>query len=170
MATYRVQSDSLQAIADAIRAKAGTSGSLAFPDGFADAIAAIETGGTSGGGTSGSALLVDEAVVVPAVMDTHFPAYENLKLLGDIVTGSRYVVLFLPANVPAINQNTTQGVIAAKNYFEYDFSYMVGSNGGHAQFDRGVDLAIIFKGAVQIGPYASSLPIAPGTYRLVVFV
>ena len=153
----------LRSLADAIRAKAGTTGAMTLEQ-MIEAVNGITTGGTGGGA------LVDEVVEVPQLMDTHFPAYENAKLLGDIVTDSRYVVLFLPANVPAIKQNTTQGVIAAKNYFEYDFSYMVGSNGGASQFDKGVDLAIIFKGAVQIGPIATSLPIAPGTYRLVVFV
>lgn len=37
----------LTAVADAIREKSGTSASLAFPDGFVDAIDAIETGGGS---------------------------------------------------------------------------------------------------------------------------
>lgn len=36
----------LTAIANAIREKGGTSGTLAFPDGMAEAIAAIEAGGT----------------------------------------------------------------------------------------------------------------------------
>lgn len=39
----------LTSIADAIRAKAGTSDKLAFPAGFAEAIAAIEAGGGSAG-------------------------------------------------------------------------------------------------------------------------
>ena len=39
----------LTSIADAIRAKTGGSDSLAFPDGFSQAIAAIEAGGGSGG-------------------------------------------------------------------------------------------------------------------------
>lgn len=163
MAEYLVQEESLVAVANAIRTVAGLTGGLEFPAGWKEAIV------TLGKGSGAGSLLVDEVVEVPQPMDTHFPAYENPKLLGDIATGSRYVVLFLPANVPAINQNTTQGVIAAKTYFEYDFSYMVGKNGGTVQFDKGTDLAIIVKGAVQVGPIAASLPIAPGTYRLVVF-
>jgi hypothetical protein len=44
----------LTAIANAIRAKGGTSASLAFPNGMVEAINAITTGG--GGGTSGGGL------------------------------------------------------------------------------------------------------------------
>lgn len=46
----------LTSIADAIRAKTGGSDSLVFPDGFSQAIAAIEAGGDSGGGDGGWAI------------------------------------------------------------------------------------------------------------------
>lgn len=45
MATYNVQETSLTAVADAIRTKGGTSAALSFPNGFVNAIDAIETGG-----------------------------------------------------------------------------------------------------------------------------
>lgn len=45
MALLSVSDESLQAVADAIREKGGTSEQLEFPDGFTDAIANIETGG-----------------------------------------------------------------------------------------------------------------------------
>lgn len=41
---YTVNAEDLTAVADAIRAKAGTSEGLSFPDGFAAAIAGISTG------------------------------------------------------------------------------------------------------------------------------
>jgi len=44
MVEYLVQDASIELIADAIRSKAGVSGKLSFPDGFASAIAAISTG------------------------------------------------------------------------------------------------------------------------------
>ncbi|MBP3589501.1 MAG: hypothetical protein J6J61_02900 [Muribaculaceae bacterium] len=55
----------LKAIADAIREKVGTSDSLAFPTGFSEAIAAIQTGsgGTGGGGTGG--LLIESGSFTP---------------------------------------------------------------------------------------------------------
>lgn len=42
----------MTSVADAIRAKAGTTGPLAWPDGFITAISGIETGGGGGGGAS----------------------------------------------------------------------------------------------------------------------
>lgn len=45
MALLSVSGESLQAVADAIREKGGTSEQLEFPDGFTEAIANIETGG-----------------------------------------------------------------------------------------------------------------------------
>lgn len=44
MATRSVQESSLTSLADAIRAKGGTSDTLAFPSGFVEAIEAIQTG------------------------------------------------------------------------------------------------------------------------------
>lgn len=49
MSTFTVQSSSLYAVADEIRAKGGTSDMLSFPDGFISAIAAIDGGGGGGG-------------------------------------------------------------------------------------------------------------------------
>lgn len=48
---YTVNAADLTAVADAIRAKTGTSEGLIFPDGFAQAIAAIESGSQVAKGT-----------------------------------------------------------------------------------------------------------------------
>lgn len=48
---YTVNAADLTAVADAIRAKTGTSEGLSFPDGFAQAIAAIESGSQVAKGT-----------------------------------------------------------------------------------------------------------------------
>ena len=45
MAEYLTNTDDLTAVADAIRAKGGTSDSLIYPDGFVTAIGNIQTGG-----------------------------------------------------------------------------------------------------------------------------
>lgn len=47
MANYLIKDTDLIAVADAIRSKGGTSGSLSFPSGFVDAIGAISGGGGS---------------------------------------------------------------------------------------------------------------------------
>jgi len=49
---YLTTDQSLTAVADAIRAKGGTSAPLVYPTGFVSAIQAIPTGGGSGGGSS----------------------------------------------------------------------------------------------------------------------
>lgn len=48
MADYLTTDTELASVADAIRAKGGTSDSLTYPDGFVSAIEAIPTGGGSG--------------------------------------------------------------------------------------------------------------------------
>ena len=49
MADYRVSTEQLTSIADAIRQKGHTTQSLRFPNGFAAAVAALPAGGGSGG-------------------------------------------------------------------------------------------------------------------------
>jgi len=53
MADYLTNTTELTAVADAIRAKGGTTASLVYPDGFVSAIGDIESGG---GGSSGLVL------------------------------------------------------------------------------------------------------------------
>lgn len=50
MSDYITNTAELTAIADAIRAKGGTTASLVYPDGFVSAIEDIESGGSGGGG------------------------------------------------------------------------------------------------------------------------
>lgn len=45
MAEYLVQGESLTAVADAIREKGGTTAPLSFPDGMAEAVRNIQSGG-----------------------------------------------------------------------------------------------------------------------------
>lgn len=45
MAEYLVQSESITAVADAIREKGGTTAPLSFPDGMAEAVRSIQSGG-----------------------------------------------------------------------------------------------------------------------------
>lgn len=79
MSIYLVDSADLTAVADAIRTKGGTSASLAFPQGFVDAVEAIETGG---GDTSVNDMLSDMAkkelagdIVLDPSVTTGLPPY-----------------------------------------------------------------------------------------------
>lgn len=51
MAEFLVQSESIETVADAIRAKTGVSGKLTFPEGFANAISGIALGSQVAMGT-----------------------------------------------------------------------------------------------------------------------
>lgn len=64
MAERIVQEESLTTVADAIRAKGGTTDALSFPTGFADAISAIQAGGGGGEGGEDNTLnaLIDESI------------------------------------------------------------------------------------------------------------
>lgn len=59
MASYITNTEELTSIANAIRAKGGTSAPLEFPDGFTDAIANIETGGGTSTTTGDAVKFID---------------------------------------------------------------------------------------------------------------
>ena len=86
----------LTSIADAIRAKTGGSDSLVFPDGFLQAIAAIEAGGGSGGGQAfqcGTVVSADGTnLVVPCTLD-------NILIIRNFPPNSKYTAYLLNANL-----------------------------------------------------------------------
>ena len=86
----------LTSIADAIRAKTGGSDSLVFPDGFLQAIAAIEAGGGSGGGHAfqcGTVVSADGTnLVVPCTLD-------NILIVRNLPPNSKYTAYLLNANL-----------------------------------------------------------------------
>lgn len=86
----------LTSIADAIRAKTGGSDSLVFPDGFLQAIAAIEAGGGSGGGQAfqcGTVVSADGTnLVVPCTLD-------NILIVRNFPPSSKYTACLLNANL-----------------------------------------------------------------------
>lgn len=86
----------LTSIADAIRAKTGGSDSLVFPDGFLQAIAAIEAGGGSGGGQAfqcGTVVSADGTnLVVPCTLD-------NILIVRKYVTSTRNMAYLLNATL-----------------------------------------------------------------------
>ena len=95
MATKLVQDSSLTSVADAIRAKGGTSAQLEFPTDFVSAIQNIPSGG--GGGSGGVAKL----------KDVNFYDYDGT--LVDSYTASEFAALSaIPAN-PSHDGLTAQG-------------------------------------------------------------
>lgn len=104
MSNYLVDGADLTSIADAIRIKGGASGQLQFPQGFVDAVEAIETGGGLPSGVSAVAtgtvtvtsassglifthgLGVIPRVFVVYVTNTWFPMYNTYTLYAAVFT------------------------------------------------------------------------------------
>lgn len=63
---YIVQKESLESVADSIRAKAGISEKLVFPLGWKAAVDGIRTGGGTAGGGDGSPFMVEKIVDIGA--------------------------------------------------------------------------------------------------------
>lgn len=76
MAHRIVDENSLKTVADAIREKAGTSDSLVFPTGFAEAIAGIQAGG-GGGCATGTMTFANRqtSAPYPGIVVTHNLGY-----------------------------------------------------------------------------------------------
>ena len=96
MAYRKVNDTSIASVADAIRAKGGTSDALIFPDGFVSAISAIQTGGGSGGGQAfqcGTVVSADDTnLVVPCTLD-------NILIARAFPPSSRYTIYLLNATL-----------------------------------------------------------------------
>lgn len=86
----------MKSVADAIRAKAGTTDLLEWPDGFKAAVEGIQTGGGSGGGQAfqcGTVVSADGTnLVVPCTLD-------NILIVRKYVTNIRNVVYLLNATL-----------------------------------------------------------------------
>ena len=92
MANYIVQKESLEIVADSIRAKAGTSGKLVFPHGWKAAVDGITGGGSSGGGDGsapdGSAVTFGYENGEPVEREEQYAITSaDLNELGKIVQG-----------------------------------------------------------------------------------
>lgn len=70
MGDMLVKSESLAAVADAIRTKGGTSDALTFPGGFVDAVGAIQAGSGGGSGDEQFAAFVSDTLVDAVIPDT----------------------------------------------------------------------------------------------------
>ena len=96
MATRSVQESSLTSLADAIRAKGGTSDTLTFPGGFVSAVEAIDAGG---GGDDGSF----KAVIERTAVNPTIPS--DLKSIGKYAfyNCNKLALTSLPAGVTSIS-------------------------------------------------------------------
>lgn len=161
MAVYSVQDDSLEAIANAIRSKVGTSEDLVFPSAMVAAIASIETAG------DGASAIVDEVVeVARPISASYTEIYCNPDVLGEKGAPEWYAALFLPVDVVASTSNATHAIMSVTDLL-VDVGYRM-RPGDVATPAGGENLLTIESGRVLVSSLASGYPISPGTYRLVV--
>lgn len=94
-----VLDSALSSVADAIRAKGGTSGSLAFPTGFVSAINDIPTGG-GGGGTLNVTTMSSSVTTINAVLE----GITKLNITAGSATAAKYCDRFMlyDAKFPAV--------------------------------------------------------------------
>lgn len=83
----------LTSIADAIRAKTGGSDSLVFPDGFSQAIAAIEAGGGGGNFTTGEFTLASSTAKYILAEDIDDPTFVAIYKVENITDGDYSFVI-----------------------------------------------------------------------------
>jgi hypothetical protein len=94
MAHRIVDENSLKTVADAIREKAGTSDSLVFPTGFAEAIAGIQAGGGGGGGDeitiNGCKVMTGEYVSAEDLQNKTITIFEKSISVSSLVASLFY--------------------------------------------------------------------------------
>lgn len=98
MATRSVQESSLTSLADAIRAKGGTSDTLTFPGGFVSAVEAIDAGG---GGDDGSFKAVIERTAVNPTIPSDLTSIGQYAFFAC----TKLALTSLPAGVTSISDS-----------------------------------------------------------------
>ena len=98
MATRSVQESSLTSLADAIRAKGGTSDTLTFPGGFVSAVEAIDAGG---GGDDGSLKAVIERTAVNPTIPSDLTSIGQYAFFAC----TKLALTSLPAGVTSISDS-----------------------------------------------------------------
>jgi hypothetical protein len=98
----------LKTVADAIRAKAGTSGSLSFPAGFAEAIAAIEAGG---GGASAWGTVTPSSYANSITVGVEIPSDNFYFAVAAVSTTTETSSSYILCGYFVIENGVTRGVM-----------------------------------------------------------
>ncbi len=146
MAKYFVEDTSLTSVADAIRAKSGTTETLEFPGGFVSAVEGI----TAGGG--GNGLPYDMGEFVPTSDTTEATFSHNLGVIPD------FVFVWTEEFAGTTNEygNTTMlGCIAINNPFGLNQRYtsVASGYGVGVQFQQGTTSEIMQVSAPMAASY-----------------
>lgn len=120
MAERIVKEESLVAVADAIRAKGGTTDPLSFPTGFADAISAIQAGG---GGVSGGVkanfgtFTVDETITATEIVadDGFSVGYELMTINHNSGFTPKHFIVFSATGTSGVQYELTVHLMSTES-------------------------------------------------------
>ena len=159
MAEYLTNTADLAAVADAIRAKGGTSGTLVYPNGFVSAINAI----TTGGGQDEFA----EAALISGVV-TNFPAtYKNtVATKVKVICFNGYTKL-ISVEIPSVTSVGVQAFQNCTSLEKADFSILTNISIWAFNVCRALEALIIRTNSVcalaGTNAFANNSGIAAGT-------
>ena len=115
---YAVNTADLTAVADAIRAKSGTSEGLSFPDGFVAAIAGISTGAQVASG-SFTASRSNSMTITPGfvVKNICFAVAYNTSTNANRRGGGIYIDGVKSGDIKSITSNASQTIVTFSKEF-----------------------------------------------------
>lgn len=110
MAEYLVQGDSITTVANAIRAKTGSSGKLTFPSGFASAISGISTGKQVATGTVTVSVGVYQSLSI-----TVNPGFSVSRMVLYCKPNNGVILEYINGSATVIYSNSTSAATVSKS-------------------------------------------------------
>lgn len=127
---YTVNAADLTAVADAIRAKTGTSEGLIFPDGFAAAIAGISTGTqVASGSVDASQSFLDSMTITPGfvVKNICFAVAYNTSTYKSAHGGGMYIDGVISGDIESITSDESQTIVIFSKGFAREIFWLATS-------------------------------------------
>lgn len=127
---YTVNAADLTAVADAIRAKTGTSEGLSFPDGFAAAIAGISTGTqVASGSVNASQSFLDSMTITPGfvVKNICFAVAYNTSTYKSAHGGGMYIDGVISGDIESITSDESQTIVTFSKGFAREILWLATS-------------------------------------------
>ena len=127
---YTVNAADLTAVADAIRAKSGTSESLSFPDGFTATIAAITAGAqVASGSVNVSQSWLDSMTITPGfvVKNICFAVAYNTSTYASARGGGMYIDGVISGDIQSITSDESQTIVTFSKGFGREIFWLATS-------------------------------------------
>lgn len=127
---YTVNAADLTAVADAIRAKTGTSEGISFPDGFAAAIAGISSGAqVASGSVNVSQSFLDSMTITPGfvVKNICFAVAYNTSTYKSAHGGGMYIDGVISGDIESITSDASQTIVTFSKGFAREIFWLATS-------------------------------------------